>query len=602
MMKRLILAFCTVLLLCGCAGNVEPDTGPVTQITTLPETTGIYAQGSLVEEQTAGAVKMFDLPDANYIWLAGVGEHIFLASEDETGGITLTVYTGDECTLYASCAAPESMKKDCRWSATYNGIAYYDAEGNQAVVLDSRLAGEKTYPLPELDGLPLFSADGGTVYYCKGNQIRAYDLDSGIDRLIRSHACASQTLLYSAFNGKLLCCQLTDDAGKTQVAYVLSETGETVNKDQNLTQLFTLDESYLALRTEGVLQQRIFGTRGEQPAQLRLSQNSSVFSALSAGGAVEYSAEDKTLHLRFYDLSTGMLTGQESLPNVGEPCLMLDHKATKSVWFVALDPETGEQALFRWDPRKSSAEDETVYSTPWYNATSPDKEGLNAVQDRVDALNKAHGIDIRIWSEAVEDPGSLVLEAEHQPDAIAMCLDALEPVLNTYPEKFLYRSVNRWLHISIVRSISGEITGTQYWHDGDAYIVLSVGCDVADVFSKGMGYVVDSHVLGNSPLVDDWDQLNPEGFVYGEALNQQLLEGDTRAFVDEKSMESVIEDRSRIFWQAMKPDNAQVFASSVMQSKLRQLCLGIRDAWRLEKKTDVYQWEQYLTESVAYQG
>ena len=114
--------------------------------------------------------------------------------------------------------------------------------------------------------------------------------------------------------------------------------------------------------------------------------------------------------------------------------------------------------------------------------------------------------------------------------------------------------------------------------------------------------MVDSHVLGNSPLVDDWDQLNPEGFAYGEAPNQQLLEGDTRAFVDEKSMESVIEDRSRIFWQAMKPDNAQVFATSVMQSKLRQLCLGIRDAWRLEKKTDVYRWEQYLTESVAYQG
>lgn len=601
-MKRMILAICALILLCGCAGNVEPDTGPATQITTLPETTGIYIRYSQVEEQTAGAVKMFDLPDSNYIWLAGVGEHIVLASEGETGGITLMVYTGEECTVYASCTAPESMKKDCRWSATYNGIVYYDAEGNQAVVLDSRLTGEKAYPLPELDGLPLFSIDGGSVYYCKGNQIRAYDLDSGIDRLIRSHSCISQTLLYSAFNDKLLCCELTDEAGQTQVVYVSSQTGETVNKDQNLTQLFTLNESYLALRTEGVMQQRIFGVRGEQPAQLRLPQNTSVFSALSAGGAVEYGAEGQTLQLRFYDLSSGMLTGQESLIKVGMPVLMLDHKATKSVWFVASDPETGEQALFRWDPRKSSAQDETVYSTPWYNASNPDQEGLGAVQDRVDALNKTHGIDIRIWSKAVKEPGGLALEAEHQPDAITMCLDALEPVLNTYPEKFLYRSVNRKLHISIVRSISGEITGTQYWYDGDAYIVLSVGCDVADVFTKGMGYVVDSHVLGNSPLVDDWEQLNPEGFVYAETSNQQHLEGDARAFVDEASMESVNEDRSRIFWQAMKPDNAQVFASPVMQSKLRQLCLGIRDAWRLEKKTDVYRWEQYLVESVAYQG
>ena len=65
-------------------------------------------------------------------------------------------------------------------------------------------------------------------------------------------------------------------------------------------------------------------------------------------------------------------------------------------------------------------------------------------------------------------------------------------------------------------------------------------------------------------------------------------------------MGSVTEDRSRIFWQAMLPDNAQMFKSEIMQKKLLLLCQGIRDAWRLQWKEETYPWEQYLSESIAY--
>ena len=64
-------------------------------------------------------------------------------------------------------------------------------------------------------------------------------------------------------------------------------------------------------------------------------------------------------------------------------------------------------------------------------------------------------------------------------------------------------------------------------------------------------------------------------------------------------MESATIDRSRVFWQAMEPDNSAMFQSETMQNKLNMLCRGIRDAWRLEDKKDVYPWEQYLTEPIA---
>ena len=38
------------------------------------------------------------------------------------------------------------------------------------------------------------------------------------------------------------------------------------------------------------------------------------------------------------------------------------------------------------------------------------------------------------------------------------------------------------------------------------------------------------------------------------------------------------------------------FQSAPMQAKLRTLCVGIRKAFDLEEKPEVYRWEQYLHE------
>ncbi len=114
-------------------------------------------------------------------------------------------------------------------------------------------------------------------------------------------------------------------------------------------------------------------------------------------------------------------------------------------------------------------------------------------------------------------------------------------------------------------------------------------------------YVLDVHVLGKSPLVDQWNSLNPEDFVYGaNDYDGAWLEGETRVFADEGAMASVIDDRASIFYQAMQKDNAQMFQSETMQAKLLRLCQAIRDAWRLEQKPETYPWEQYLKESIAY--
>ena len=60
------------------------------------------------------------------------------------------------------------------------------------------------------------------------------------------------------------------------------------------------------------------------------------------------------------------------------------------------------------------------------------------------------------------------------------------------------------------------------------------------------------------------------------------------------------EDRARIMEYAMLDGYDDYFTSPTMQAKLHQLCLGIRKAFNLEKSPDVYRWEQYLDDSIAY--
>jgi hypothetical protein len=61
------------------------------------------------------------------------------------------------------------------------------------------------------------------------------------------------------------------------------------------------------------------------------------------------------------------------------------------------------------------------------------------------------------------------------------------------------------------------------------------------------------------------------------------------------------EDRARIMEYASTPDNESYFATVTMQKKLKQLCLGIRKAFGLQKCTEEFLWEQYLDTPIAYQ-
>ena len=146
------------------------------------------------------------------------------------------------------------------------------------------------------------------------------------------------------------------------------------------------------------------------------------------------------------------------------------------------------------------------------------------------------------------------------------------------------------------------LDGLQYWDENsNTYLCLAANQEqFIQTACRELFHIIDSRVLTFCKAYDDWNKLNPKGFSYGSsAASYQWLDGPERAFPDAASMTYPKEDRARIMAYSMMRGNESVFESDTMQKKLRQLCLGIREAFGLKKSTDTFLWEQYLKEPIA---
>ena len=135
----------------------------------------------------------------------------------------------------------------------------------------------------------------------------------------------------------------------------------------------------------------------------------------------------------------------------------------------------------------------------------------------------------------------------------------------------------------------------------DAYIVLSTNHDTEYALYHELSHLMETVVLTESTAYDRWNHLNPENFRYDNdyAANRnreddQWLQPGTGYFIDTYAMSYPKEDRARLFEYAMTSGHEELFQSVNLQRKLRQMCLGIREAFGLEKSADIFLWEQYL--------
>ncbi len=575
-MKRWILLLLAVLLLAGCGKKEGADTS---HVTTYPETSQeslpqLYEPESQTEKDTSGALCTYRLPEA-VTRLCRAGGGVGLVGEE-----TLTVIQGEKGAVTGTYDRTESL------ICTADGAVFgYDPQTRVLSYLGSGTQGKTGWTLPEdTQGIPLVSRIREEIYYCVPGQILALHMQTGITRRVLEHTQAQLELMNLCFEDAVLGIKIEDSA-----RYIRTDNGQSVCADEGLMSLETEADAYFAGYQEGAQTAWIFGTPEQTAQQLRIPETY-MQPALSMNGVLSW---DEEASLYLYDLSTGCRSAAISLPEM--PLSVLAEGSR--VWIL------GEKTLYRWDPTLSPVSEQTVYTAPMYTALAPDTEGLALCQERVEQLNQTYGVRIAIWEKALEVPGEHTLTGEFQVPQIESLLDQLEPLLSQFPDRFLRTTVKTgWVHLNLVRSIDEGQPFVQYWAQGDCYIALTPGCDVAEAFYTGLGWGVDSHILGNSRDLEYWNDLNPAGFDYDYDYEKNALRDDTylsegsRYFVDRRAMSFPTEDRARTFYFALTEGNQELFSVPVLQKKLRLLCEGIREAYDLKKFPEALPWETYLEE------
>ena len=623
-MKRFLLLFLVLLTLCGCGSDPENSGAAESPQLEAIEPSGAYDPDSTLEASTQGAVKTYPLNRSDCRGIMPMGDDILLFSGGEQTTLTKlsgsSLYTAAEATL--SCAI---YPEDPAVLASEKGVTYYDESTRELVFLDTALKEVSRVSLPEdITGTVVLSTDRKTLYYCTEDALRVLDLETGLTKLLKEMSFGYQSAEKLYCDGTVLeCCVDSGDGWRS--LFISVQTGETLYESWNTMALTTYGETYFLSQAEGAMQELLFGTIGEEPTALQSGNiYASAAPVLETGGAVLITTGDAlaATHLDYYDLETGKRTSALEFSGDGYPCSIYGDSEEDVIWLLRYDDTYGCDTLYRWDPDKTPTDDETVYISPHYTAENPDTAGLAACQTLADEISEKYGVDVRIWTSAAAcQPWDYTLIAEFQVPVIQDSLETLDEILANYPEGFLEEAATGTatgrIQICLLRSIEGntnadtpdDVAGLQYWDDfEDAYVGLVAGGTLESSLYHELCHIIESRVLSTCAAYDSWNDLNPDGFEYGLSYtgnydrdDSEYLESSDPAFIDSYSMSFPKEDRARIMEYAMMPGNESYFATDTLQSKLRQLCQGIREAFDLEESTEIFRWEQYLNEPLAYQ-
>lgn len=613
-MKRMIL-ICLLLasLLTGCGVPQEdsPDTTAELRPVQTEPAPGWYEPGSSLEQQTNGALRLY-LLDLDYCAAAEVmGEGILLFSEQEDT-TKLILLTGD--TLAVSAELTVDFVLSAQLPSTQisgEGISYYDPNRRETVVLDETLREITRIQAPEdLTGEPLLSANRETLYYCTPEGIRAMELETGISRLLRQDA--GQLMLEGLLlEDSLLHCTTVN--GETTVhSFYSAQTGQLVERRENILSLTTEENRYVGAVEQDGMPVAVFGTGSAVPQTLDALESCQMLA--DSFVAVETAYDNGTI-AKCYDLSTGTLRSSFTVTEFMRP--VVTDGGDGILWLLAWSWERESWILCRWDTNACPSGDTAVYTHTYYSRSSPDLAGIAGCQALALEIGQKHGVQILVWEDALEmTPWDYRMTEEYNVPLLKERLQLLDHQLSHFPEGFLAQlgESGSNLTVCLVRKIQGvegvaveAASGIQYWLEGGRpCIALTTSATEGSLYHE-LCHVMDTRVFAHSNAYDQWEELNPSGFAYDYdyAANAMRNAGEylreaERCFIDTYSMSFPKEDRARVLEYAMTPGNEDYFQSKVMQAKLKQICLGLREAFCLEKSSESFLWEQYLKESLAY--
>lgn len=600
-MKRFLIFLLLPLLLAGCGRPPEAGTTPSTA-PSVSEPAGLYVPESELEQSTGGAVRYFPLDDNTYSRIFPMGDNLLLLSRDNT-----------RLTLLAGANLAPAVEKEFTFHVQHmqagtQGVAYWDEQDNSLVFLSATLRETSRMQLPEdLIGTPWLTDDWKALYYCTTLGLFRLDLDSGISQLVTAQKSKTQSVTGIYLNGAVICCRITEPEGNTLIRMISATNGEILWDGTNLRRIYTAGQNWFARVDQGITEELLFHQDGAVRNLWLEDSFCDILSLPEQNAVVAYQDASQGNRLHYYDLASGHRTASVRLKDIRGIHDYCADASGSGIWLLARNATLGTDAICHWTPKNSAITDTTDYTQPHYTRADPDIQGLQTLQDQLDAFQASHNVSVVIGEGVSELPDGLSVETEYLVPAYEKYVPLLKHLIRQFPEGFFTKAAGKtssgMVHIGLVRSLDGQVSGMPALHfrkDGDIWIVLALNDDLERNFYHAVSHMIETQLLSTSSALYDWELLNPEGFTYDNDYIKNLqrdenlyLEGSERAFVDTFSMSFEKEDRARILEYACMPGNEDLFRCRIPQKKLQMLCAGIRDAFALEG--DAYFWEQYLT-------
>lgn len=626
-MKRLLLLFLSLLMLCGCGSPEEPVI-PVTEAPTVvteapTEPTGLHEPGHVLETLTGGALKVYPLDQVSVQGMMPLGSDLVIFSGDGNTA-TLTKLCGEQ--LYeAACQTLDCavFPEDAAVQVSQKGITYYDRSANDLVFLDTGLEEVSRVRLPyQIIGQPALSADRKSLYYLTADSLREMDLELGIDRLIRQMSFPEQSITGLHWDDTILECRVCDENGNRSQLFLGVATGELVAQTSGDLNLTTGAGFYFVRHMDGAYPEKLIGTGDDEILMLHTPDYGAEAHPIPDQSAiVTITYTPGAPQLDYYSLEDGSRPYSLVLPAETMVKTVVSHPDGDSLWLLLWGSAWNGDVVCRWNLRESAVSDDTVYIGLRRTPENPDTQGLEECAALAAQLSRKHGVEILTWTAAtaVSSP-DYALVSEHQVAIVTHYLNELDRALSRYPAGMLSQAASELgdgtLRIALVRAINGisgadalnSAPGMQFLDEqtGNPYVILRAAPGMQQQLHHELFHVIESRIFSLSQALDDWEKLNPEDFRYDYSYlyyetrqDQQWIEGEDRAFVDYYSMTFPMEDRARVMEYAMMKDSDACFASETMQGKLTALCRGIREAYDLKQYPDPLPWEHYLKNPIT---